>query len=289
MKEKFLDLKLRGPKLALVQHAAAIVRDYMADGYRLTLRQLYYQFVVRNLFPNEERWYDRLGSAVSDGRMAGLLDWDAIEDRIRQPNTRTQFGGIKDLVSAALDSYRLDRWRGQRYFVELWVEKDALAGVLLPLAEDYHVTLMVNRGYSSTSAMYDASKRMLAARNRGHEPVILYLGDHDPSGEDMVRDVRDRLQRFGADVHVHKVALTMAQVRRYNPPLNPAKLTDSRAHAYVAKYGYSSWEVDALPPDVLHWLIRGEFTSNIDRHAMQQVIDQEQIDKQRLLGAVENL
>ena len=179
------------------------------------------------------------------------------------PRLPNEFSDIKELINVALKSYRLPRWTGQEHYIELWVEKDALSGVLAPIAAKYHITLMVNRGYSSQSAMYEAGIRF--CEHQENICTLFYLGDHDPSGEDMVRDIQDRLTMFGANLVVKKIAITMDQVRQYNPPPNPAKQTDTRAAAYIAKYGDSSWEVDALPPDVLHKLIEKAILEVLER------------------------
>lgn len=285
MKESFVTTNFRADRRATIEKANEIIEAYQAQGYRLTLRQLYYQFVSKDLIPNTERSYKNLGETVSQGRLAGLIDWDAIEDRVRVPRKHAQWDSIEDLVRSALYAYRLPRWKDQRYYVELWVEKDALAGVLEPLAEEAHITLMVNRGYSSQSAMYEAAQRFNADGSDADQRLLLYLGDHDPSGEDMVRDVGDRLTMFGADVEVRKIALTMAQVREYNPPPNPAKMTDSRAGKYVEEHGRSSWEVDALPPDVLSELIRNELAEVIDQDKVDAIKETEELDKTELKKA----
>jgi hypothetical protein len=282
LKQRFITKRFSDDKAKTITKANEIIDAYRAQGYRLTLRQLYYQFVSRDLIPNSERSYKNLGVAISEGRLAGLIDWTAIEDRVRVPKLPRQWSSIQSLVDSALYAYRLPRWEGQDNYVELWVEKDALAGVLQPLAEESHVTLMVNRGYSSQSAMYEAAQRFISAGEEHSKLHLLYLGDHDPSGEDMVRDVRDRLQLFGADVNVVKVALTMAQVEQYDPPPNPAKMTDSRANAYVEEHGNSSWEVDALPPDVLSALIRAGISNLLDQDLMDEVIAKEEKDKAAL-------
>jgi hypothetical protein len=284
--EMFRHKKFSEGNYAKIARCLEIIEEYMGQGLRLTLRQLYYQLVSRNVLPNVEREYKNLSSLVSDARLAGLMDWDAIEDRIRQPRMQNEFEDLHDLVEAALRSYRLPRWRGQKFYVELWVEKDALAGVLEPLAQEFHVTMMVNRGYSSQSAMYAAGQRFVEAGEEGKECLLFYLGDHDPSGEDMVRDVGARLAMFGAEVAVRKLALTMEQVEQYDPPPNPAKMTDPRAADYVNQHGDSSWEVDALPPDALTGIIRQAFEEVLDRDKMEAVIRQEEGDKERLRGGL---
>ncbi len=318
MKQQFKEIALKAEARQVIHTADQIITSYQQQGYRLTLRQLYYQFVSHNLITNEEKSYKRLAGIISDGRLAGLLDWDGIEDRGREPSVPLQFNNLQHRIDSALANYRLHRWEGQAAYCELWVEKQALAGVLAPLAREFHVTLCVNKGYSSQSAMYDAAKRFregqgtqgdmeiyvdyansgcsrdefdpsarLDSEREGH---LFYLGDHDPSGEDMVRDIRDRMAMFGVhDLNVTKIALTTAQVQQYRPPPNPAKITDPRAKAYIAQHGNSSWEVDSLPPPVLVRLIRSAFKAIIDRPLMDEVMAREEADKAALLKATKKV
>ena len=279
---EFREIAFRPDKLARIKTVNEIISEYSAQGLRLSLRQLYYQHVAKGILENTERSYKNLGTLVSDGRLAGLIDWDAIEDRGRVADTPSEWSSISSLVDSALHAYRRPRWEGQPVYAELWVEKQALAGVLEPLARHYHATLLVNKGYSSQSSMFESAKRFKRGMGKHRPGLLFYLGDHDPSGEDMVRDVGDRLCMFGAPVKVTKIALTMAQIRQYNPPPNPAKLSDSRAAAYVEKHGDSSWEVDALPPNVLTRLIRAAFDKVIDRKAMDAVIAREEREKTTL-------
>lgn len=271
--------------LRTLQHAEDIIGEYQSAGIVMTLRQLYYQFVSRGLIENTERSYKRLGGIVTRGRQSGKLAWDAIEDRARQPVVWSQYYTMEECLQRAMRSFRLPRMAGQDTYVELWVEKDALASVLEPIAAAYHVTLMVNRGYSSASAMRESAERIRDCVNE-YEAVrarILYLGDLDPSGEDMVRDIRERGHTFlnGGNpklqirYKVTKLALTMDQVEQYRPPPNPTKLTDSRAKGFIDRYGYESWEVDALPPNILRDLITEALEDIIDMRAMQEHIDRE--------------
>ena len=288
MKEQFKEINFRQDSLDRIELCNQIIEDYQGQGLRLTLRQLYYQLVTRNAIPNIERSYKNLSTLVSDARLSGLMDWDAIEDRVRQPRRQNEFTNLRDLTEAAIRSYRLPRWHGQEHYVELWVEKDALAGVLEPLASEYHVTMMVNRGYSSQSAMYESAERFNGADEQ-RDPWLFYLGDHDPSGEDMVRDIGDRLRLFGVHhIHVVKLALTMEQVKQYNPPPNPAKISDPRATAYIDKHGDSSWEVDALPPETLSEIIRTAFDEIVDTAKMDKVKRKEEADKRLLRRLVKS-
>ena len=284
MRRKFRSVNFRPDSLAKIIQMVKIVDEYQQQGLRLTARQLYYQFVSRDLIPNTPAEYKKLTALLTDARYAGLVDWHAIEDRGRVPDVPSEWTNIASLVESALYAYRLPRWSTQSVYAELWVEKQALAGVLFPLAKEFHVPLMVNKGYSSASAMFESAARINRVTNDCDKPAtIFYLGDHDPSGEDMVRDIETRLVEFGcSDLTVTKIALTMNQVEEYDPPPNPAKISNPRAKAYIEKFGDSSWEVDALPPDVLAQLIRSAFESFIDDAALEEIKEQEEADKQWL-------
>lgn len=217
--------------------------------------------------------------------MTGLIDWDFIEDRHREIQQPNEFQDLKQLVDVALLSYRLPRWADQSNYVELWLEKSALAGVLSSITKEYHLSLVIDKGYASVTFMYEASERFKAASQNDKNCFLLYLGDHDPSGEDMVRDVRKRLQDFGLggeEVEVRKVGLTIEQVREFDLPPNPAKMTDPRAESYVERHGDQSWELDALPPNVLDHIVTDAVLELIDLTKYNKVIEQEETDKQRL-------
>ncbi len=321
--QKFSEKKLGSDKLIAIRQANSIIEAFQAQGYKMTLRQLYYQHVKDNLITNEEKSYKNLAALISDGRLCGLIDWDAIEDRGRVADKPYHSDSVEEHVETikkVADGYTIDKWRGQDFYVELWVEKQALAGILEPLAHQNHVTLMVNKGYSSQSAMYESAQRFRAGMGtegeraeyredyhhctakefvgtewRGLESerdgLLLYLGDHDPSGEDMVRDIRERLQMFGCGerLEVQKVALTRAQITQYNPPPNPAKITDPRAEAYIQRHGNSSWEVDALDPPVLSALVTAAISRVRDAGILSTVVAEQKLERTRLKKALEKL
>jgi len=278
----FIEKSFQGGSLQLISQANSVLDSYASKGLRLTLRQLYYQLVSHSGLRNIQSNYKRLSSVISDARLAGLVDWDVIEDRIRQPYRHPEFNDIPDLMEAAIRSYRLPRWEGQKYYIETWCEKDALAGVLRPLTDEFHVVLMVNRGYSSQTSMYEGAVR-IGSWGKGKKKVVLYIGDMDPSGEDMVRDIKDRLTVFGmGHAEVRKIALTMEQVKRYDLPPNPANMRDSRAEKYVEVHGEVSWEVDALPPEVLQAIVRSSIEKFLNTDLMSRIIVREQMDKREI-------
>lgn len=259
---------------------SAIVEDYQAKGFTLTLRQLYYQLVSKDLIPNKQAWYNKIGIIVKKGRLMGLIDWDIIEDRVRVPKLPYFVDGIEDAINDTINAYRLDRMRNQQCYIEVRVEKDALSSIFYRTTAKYGINLMVNRWYSSISAMYDASERF--ARNAGKQLHILYFGDHDPSGLDMIRDIKERMQLFGIDLEVTPCALTMEQIELYNPPPNPAKITDPRAGKYIRDNWKTSWELDALPPEVLSRILDTEIQSIIDYDKYLYLLGIEKEQKQEI-------
>lgn len=285
------DTDFQDRTLATIQRARQIIQEYQDDGYRLTLRQLYYQFVARDYIPNEQREYNRLGRIVSDARLAGMISWEAIEDRTRNLQRLSHWDSPADIVEASARSFRLEKWRNQPTRVELWVEKEALASVFARVCNGLDVPFLCCRGYMSQSEMWASAMRLRDhVLKREQDLVILHFGDHDPSGIDMTRDIRDRLGMFltgnaghhAAELTVERVALNMEQVERFDPPPNPAKVTDSRWEGYVRDYGRQSWELDALEPSVLAGLVRDRVREIRDDDAWAE--DQERENRgQRLL------
>lgn len=257
MKELFIEQPFRQKTLERIAQANAIIDEYQADGMVLTLRQLYYQFVARGLLENKQRNYDSLGDTISKARLGGLIDWDAIEDRTRFLRGRNNSFSPSSALTSLSRRYSVDMWANQETRIEVWIEKDALLGVVEGVCRDNDVDYFACRGYVSQSTLYEAGKRMAEYRDRGFETLIIHLGDHDPSGIDMTRDNHERLTLFADDyTEVRRIALNMDQVEEYNPPPNPAKMSDSRAADYVAMYGDSSWELDALDPRAMRELIQ---------------------------------
>lgn len=265
-------LRLNNRNKARLSEINQILEDYRRQGYRLTLRQLYYQLVSKNIIPNEDGEYKKLSNILKKGRLAGIVDWDSIEDRIRKPMLPYYVGGTQEAIDDTIKQYRLDRMEGQEQRIEVWVEKDALSNVLGRVTRKYHVRLMVNRGYSSITAMHDAAERLNSA------DVILYFGDHDPSGLDMLRDIEKRLQMFGVYPDIIPVALTMPQIKKFNPPPNPAKIKDPRYEWYLERFGPTSWELDALPPEELNRLVEKAITSRIDLSLYNDMLNREKED-----------
>lgn len=263
-------------KRELIAKCNAIIDDMIRQGYTLSVRQLYYQLVAAAIVPNTIQSYKRVADILNDARMAGLTRWDAIEDRTRSFVERYRWECPRDSVQWAHDGYHMDMWENQEDRVFVIVEKEALVGVLDPACRKYDVPLLAARGYPSSSVMREfAVERVTPALERGQNVIVLHLGDHDPSGIDMTRDLEDKINLF-AEVgsgyfdgyfKVERIALTMDQIDDQRPPPNPAKTTDSRYAGYRDVYGDSSWELDALRPQFIDNLVSTHIESYRDPHA----------------------
>lgn len=276
-KRAYIEKSFRPATLKTIRQANAIIEEYMDDGYDLTLRQLYYQMVAREIIPNRQKEYNRLGRIVSEARLAGQIDWEAIVDRTRNVRRNPHWNGPREILQSSASQYRVDAWTTQNRRVEVFIEKDALVGVISRVCSRLDVPYFSCRGYTSQSEMWKAGRRIYKHALGGQPVTILHLGDHDPSGLDMTRDIRERLEVFiGQDymtkndldrvkvarirelVTVKRIALNREQVDAFNPPPNPAKTSDSRYEDYLRRHGTKSWELDALDPRTLEALIEDE-------------------------------
>lgn len=280
----------RGASHDLIAQADAICRTYGAQGYSLTVRQLYYQLVSRDVIENNTRSYKNLGNLISAARRAGLIDWHSIVDRGRVVHGYPSWDTPADIIESAAEGFRYDLWErtGQEYRPQVWVEKDALSDIVHRACSRWRVRYLACKGYPSDSVLWDEAQNMIEQQSAGFTPLVLHLGDHDPSGIDMTRDITDRLALFGADVQVKRIALTMDQIETYGPPPNPAKTTDARFAAYQAQYGNESWELDALDPATLTGVIRDNLRPYIDEDAWSAGAEEEEGERESLRVLVRN-
>lgn len=286
----YVEKRFNAKSVARIRAANTIIAEYMAAGFELTLRQLYYQFVARDLIPNTEKSYKNLGDLISDARLAGLIDWDAIQDRNRFLRGNPHWESPDEIVQACADQYRVDLWAGQSYRPEVWVEKDALVGVVEKACRPLDVPFLSCRGYTSQSEMWRAGRRLKHyAEVTGQTPIVIHLGDHDPSGIDMTRDITERLCMFAEqDIEVRRIALNMDQIEEYSPPPNPAKVTDSRFEAYRERYGDESWELDALEPQVIVDLIEETINEIRDERPWKRAVRRQDEGREQLQSVAGN-
>lgn len=282
-KECYVPKRFNSGSRVIIKLANEIIAEYMAEGMTLTLRQLYYQFVSREMLANKQTEYKRLGNIISDARLAGLVDWLAIEDRARHLQGNSHWLNPGHIIDNAVEGFKLDHWDGQETRVEVWVEKEALIGVIGDICQELDVDFFACKGYVSQSEMWAAANRFKRYREAGASPVIVHLGDHDPSGIDMTRDIEERQDIFGGSYQIERHALNMNQIKKHKPPPNPAKVTDSRFDSYLRKYGEHSWELDALEPRMLKDVIRKAVESKRDDGIYQDVLKLEKLYKGELV------
>ncbi len=286
MKEQFIEHRFQKDSLVIIDKANEILAEYKKQNLVLTLRQLYYQFVARGLIANNIKSYTKIGNIISDARLAGLVDWAMMEDRTRYVRSTSAWTSPEAILDAVADQYKENLWADQPFVPEVWIEKDALVGVIEPACQDLRVSYFACRGYASQSIQYEAGLRYRKLLKAGREPVILHLGDHDPSGIDMTRDNQERIAMFAREkIEVRRLALNIDQVRKYTPPPNPAKETDSRSADYKVKFGDESWELDALNPTVIDKLIRDAVMELRNEERWKKALEKENKNKALLKRA----
>jgi hypothetical protein len=281
----YLPQRFNRSSLEVIGQANEIARTYAAAGYDLTLRQMYYQFVARDLIPNTHKEYKRLGAILNNARNAGLMDWNHMIDRTRQQVTVPSWSSPSSIIDTAARQFKRDLWTetGQQFRPQIWVEKDALEGVIARPATELRVPFLSCRGYVSQSQMWLRGREMALQIRSGYTPVVIHLGDHDPSGIDMTRDIQERLSLYsGDDIEVRRIALTMDQVRELDPPPNPTKMTDSRAEEYMTEYGDQSWELDALEPSYIDNIVRLAIAPLVDNIAWLDGLASERAERDRM-------
>jgi hypothetical protein len=262
----------------IIDQAVEILTDFNP----MTVRQVYYQLVSRQVVENNRSRYQAVSDALVDARLEGIIPWDWIEDRLRRPRQIAMWTDISDFLSSMIWRYNKDIWQEQPQQVEVWCEKDALSGIFSDVIADYGVILNVGRGYDGWSSIHNAAERY----GSGENVTVLYFGDFDPSGEDMFRSLQERLGRLGSKPTMYKVALSQDDVQRYQLPPNFTKTTDTRRAGFVALYGDQAVELDALPATVLRGRIVEEIERHMDLDALKRIQEQEKQERSKLMEVI---
>ena len=262
-----------------------IVQD-LQDFWPLTLRQIHYQLVGVYGEANTKYTYQALSKLLKHARLDGLIPWRALVDRERW-NTGGGFTDCSSFVQQCNSEYMQGYWRdlqqNQPVYLELWVEKAALASIVQRAADPYTVSVSVCKGYSSVAFLEQYRRRLHSVPHR--QPVLLYIGDFDPSGLDMLPAMEQTLNKeLGCCVHFQRLALTFEQIKELQLLCKPEalKVTDARAKRHVAKYGRLAVELDALTPQQLIAMVQAGIEAHIDLKLYQQQVELEQQDKLEL-------
>jgi len=291
MRDKFLEINFQEKTRVVIDQANMIIADYAEQGFSLTVRQLYYQFVARNWLKNTKNNYERLASIVDDARKAGWIDWTAIVDRTRFLRSIDNWPNPVEFMKDNVNHYAEDVWRDQDYYAEVWIEKDALIGVVENACNALRVPYFACRGYPSSSELYRAAQRLRRKRAQGKWPIVFYLGDHDPSGRHMgVMNAPELIEMYSrsADIEITMIALNRDQIDQYQPPENYAKEHDARYGWYVETTGLDvGWELDALEPKVIDELVRSHVEGILDRQDFDAKLAEEAHNRKRIEDVTE--
>jgi len=275
-------MALNKQSLKLLEQVQEIISEY---NFPLSLRQLYYQLVARQIIPNRQEEYRKLSRLCVIGRDKGLLAETAFADRLREVDKPSAWTDLADFMDTVINAYNKDKWQNQDTYIEIWTEKDALRGVIAPITHAYDVTLLVVRGQVSRTAIYESYQRFAKKMEGGKTCRLYYFGDFDPSGFSIYHSLVDRLQGFGPygeRIYFERLALTREQIATYNLPQDPAKQSDPNYKKFVAEYGDNVVELDALPPDALRGLIQESIEMNINRELLALVQEIERAEQTRL-------
>lgn len=252
--------------------------DIIADDAPMTVRQVFYQAVSQGLIEKTEAAYKTtVCRLLGVMRRDGQLPYGWLADGTRWQRKPTSYSSLQVMLADATRFYRRRLWDEQDCYVEVWLEKDALSGVLYTATAEWDVPLMVTRGYPSLSYLHSAAEAM---KEIDKTTFIYYFGDHDPSGVDIPRRVEKDLRDFAPDVDLRftRVAITAAQIEEYSLPTRPTKTTDSRTKSFEGE----SVEVDAIPPATLRELANECIVQHIDQDALERLRRVEAAERQTL-------
>jgi len=301
LKEKSIDLEIRAPvyeKWYLNPSSARIVKAclkvLLEEGKLSTVRHLFYRLVGMQVLKKHERYYRNiLVPKVTRARKAGLIPMEWIIDESREVLEVPLYDNIQSFLAQTMKRYYRNTWRRQLVYVMVWVEKAALQNAVWNAVGYYNIPVFPGKGYDSWPHFLKAVKKIKAVEG-DKIIIILYLGDHDPSGMDMPNDLQNRCKLLNLDVRFERVAVTQEQIKKYNiPKLGPlptitkgkrkGEYADSRAPAYVAKHGDWFVELDALSIPALQDILRKRVTELLDMEAFKQDEDVEWSERKRLL------
>lgn len=256
--------------------------DFVNQYRPVTVRQIYYGLVSRQIIELTEKDYKRMVRIATRARLAGLIPFDAIVDDTRKAEKTPSWEDIQEIMDVAIRQYRSDWWADQDNYVEIWLEKRALRRIFYPITNAYDVHLCVGGGYQSWPEIWEAKKRRFESRE-GQDIIILYFGDLDPSGKDMPRDIENRFNTLNTPVTMKEIALTREDIEEYNLPRNPMKPKDTRNEWYLRKYGINyAVELDALPPDILREKIEQAILEHVDLDKLLEKRERDEKDRHNM-------
>lgn len=248
----------------------------------MTVRQMFYRMSSEGVVPKTEGGYRRVQYALTAMRKQGAIPYSWLADNTRWRRKPETYKSLTDMMEQTQRFYRRELWSNQAAYVEIWLEKDALAGVIYDITAEFDVPLYVTRGYPSLSYLWDAAEHL---RDIGKPAYIYHFGDYDASGKDAARAIREGLQEFGAEFHFEEVAIAAWQIQTLNLQTRPAKRSDPRAKGW----GGEAVELDAMPPKVLRGLVRQVIEQHIDQAALARLLEIQEQERESLRAITDKL
>jgi hypothetical protein len=247
---------------------------------QITVRHLFYRLVGLGMIPKTESAYQLLGRHLSKWRRSEEIPWSSFADNTRWHIRQPSFDGVQDALNNTVETYRRNLWATQPYYVEVWVEKDAIAGIVAETANAFGVPVFVCRGFASLSSLYSAANTFKQAIENEKTVTIFHLGDHDPSGvaagESVRRAFRDD---FDVDLRFIRVAVTEEQIQQLSLPTRPTKMHSTHAKNWT---GGESVELDAMPPVEIKHLVETCITELIDLDQWNTLKNTEGMERETL-------
>jgi hypothetical protein len=263
---------------AEVEARRAALIEIVAEAAPATVRQIFYAATVRGIVPKTEAGYTIVQKDLVLLRREGRVPWGSLADSTRWMRKPPSFDSLAAAIADTATHYRRAIWRDLPIYAEVWLEKDALSGVLTPVTERYDVPLMVSRGYASLSFLYSAAEAMRAVR----KPVVLFhLGDLDPSGADAANKIEATLRSFAPEVPLtfKRLAVTPLQVEILGLPTRPNKASDTRTKRFEHAY---SVELDAIPAPVLRAILEDELDQLVPPETLAAIEAAEESEREML-------
>jgi hypothetical protein len=267
-------MKTRSTKTLEIIEAA---QEFLDPDRPMTLRHLYYLLVSRHVLENSKADYQKLGRVIGEARRRGEISYYSLVDSVRNTIKPSSWSGLQDFTETVSQAYRKDLWTQQEDYIEFWVEKDAIAGVINAITYEYDVCVRPMRGYPSITFLHHAAQ----ALNRITKTIWLYyLGDHDPSGRDIERACRDGLEEFRRfDYLWTRLAINPEDFGSFDIVPLVAKHKDTRYRKFVKEYGTDAAELDALPPDELRHRVESAILDHVDMESWEKLQEIEQQER----------
>ncbi len=250
----------------------------------MTVRQVFYRLVSNGVIGKTEGEYkSTVVRLLTRMRLSGEIPFSWIADNTRWMRKPRTWSSLESMLARTAEAYRRDVWDNQDVYVEVWTEKDAIAGILSEVTMAWDVPLMVVRGFSSITFLHSAAQSIAAT---GKPAYLYYFGDYDPSGLVIPQKVEQRLREFApyADIEFVRVAVNEEQIAEMKLPTRPTKKTDSRSKNFIGE----SVEVDAIPPKVLRVIVEDCITQHVDDDAYNVLLAAEESEKASLMNLINN-